>query len=485
MRYSFLKNFHLVQRKLAKPFAIIETPKVHYHTLSKPPRPNQVLRKYLNSNSTTKALLLFRDLLRKNTSSIDSFSLLFVIKACTQKSLPIEGKQIHALVINLGFEPIIHLQTSLIDLYSGVGDISNAHHVFDEIPIKNVVCWTALISGYVDNQKPNKALQLFRKMQMGNVEPDGVTLTVALSACVDVGALDMGEWIHAYIRRKKELDIDLSLNNALINMYAKCGDIEIARRLFDSARKKDVTTWTSMIVGHALHGEAEEALRLFASMKRENRSGKKNNCDPGNGLILPNDVTFIGVLMACSHGGMVEEGKRHFQSMIEDYGLKPRLSHFGCMVDLLCRAGQLKEAYEFILGMHVKPNAVVWRTLLGACGVWGNIDLAAKARARLLELEASHIGDNVIMSNIYAAKGMWDEKIIVRAMTMQRRAPGCSSVEVGGEINEFVTADDEHYMKTEIYEVLEYLIKTMRDHGYAPGLSSLAEYYVWKSVGDN
>ncbi|CAL5362312.1 unnamed protein product [Camellia sinensis] len=211
-------------------------------------------------------------------------------------------------------------------------------------------------------------------------------------------------------------------------------------------------------------------------MKKENRSGKKKNCDPRNGLILPNDVTSIGVLMACSHGGMVEEGKRHFQSMIEDYGLKPRLSHFGCMVDLLCRAGQLKEAYEFILGMPVKPNAVVWRTLLGACGVRGNIDLAAKARARLLELEASHIGDNVIMSNIYAAKGMWDEKIIVRALMMQRRAPGCSSIEVGGEINEFVTADDEHYMKTEIYEVLEYLIKTISDHGYAPGLSSPAEY---------
>ncbi|XP_028096538.1 putative pentatricopeptide repeat-containing protein At1g74400 [Camellia sinensis] len=174
--------------------------------------------------------------LEKKTRSC--FSLLFVIKACTQKSLLIEGKQIHALVINLGFEPIIHLQTSLIDLYSGVGDISNAHHVFDEIPIKNVVCWTALISGYVDNQKPNKALQLFRKMQMVNVEPDRVTLTVALSACVDVGALDMGEWIHGYVRRKKELDIDLCLNNALINMYAKCRDIEIARRLLIARGKK-------------------------------------------------------------------------------------------------------------------------------------------------------------------------------------------------------------------------------------------------------
>lgn len=382
----------------------------------------------------------------------------------------------HALIINLGFETNIFLQTSLIDLYSALGNIGDAHHVFEEIPTKNVVCWTALISGYVDNQKPNKALQVFRQMQMGNVEPDQVTLTVALSACVDLGALEMGEWIHTYVSRRKELSKDLSLDNALINMYAKCGDIETASRLFDSTKKKDVTTWTSMIVGHALHGQAEEALRLFAAMKEENKRAraKKRSFDSWSGsLIVPNDVTFIGVLMACSHAGMVEEGKKHFQSMIEDYGVKPRLSHFGCMVDLLCRGGLLQEAYDLIMDIPVQPNAVLWRTLLGACGTRGNIDLAAEARVRILELEGSRVGDNVIMSNIYAAKGMWDEKIGVREKMKQRRAPGCSSIEVGSLINEFVTADDDHPSKREIYEVLECLIETMKAHGYSPlGMAS-------------
>lgn len=448
---------------------------VHFQTSHRPPRPNQVLKRHLKSNSITKALLLFRDLVRKGISSIDSFSLLFVIKACTQKSLPIEGKQMHALVFKLGFETNIFLQTSLIDLYSALGDIGDAHHVFDEIPTKNVVCWTALISGFVDNQKPNKALQVFRQMQIGNVEPDQVTLTVALSACVDLGALEMGEWIHTYVNRRKELSKDLCLINALINMYAKCGDIEIARRLFDSTKKKDVTTWTSMIVGHALHGQAEEALGLFAAMKEENKRtrAKKTSYDSWSGfLIVPNDVTFIGVLMACSHAGMVEEGKKHFRSMIEDYGVKPRLSHFGCMVDLLCRSGLLQEAYDLILDMPVQPNAVLWRTLLGACGTRGNIDLAAEARAQILELEGSRVGDNIIMSNIYAAKGMWDEKIDVREKMKQQRAPGCSSIETGSLINEFVTADDDHSLKREIYEALGYLIETMKAHGFSPGMSS-------------
>jgi pentatricopeptide repeat protein len=471
MRY--LKRFPLVQTSVTKLFAIICHPKVQLHTHLKPPKANQALKKYLNSNCITKALLFFRDLLRKSPSTIDSFSFLFVLKACTQKHSATVGKQLHTLIIKFGFEPIIHLQTSLINMYSARENIFDAHRMFDEITCKNIVCWTALISAYVDNQNPRKALQLFRQMQMDNVEPDNVTLTVVLSACADIGALEMGEWIHAYIRSKEGLYIDLSLNNALINMYAKCGNIVAARRLFDSMKKKDVTTWTSMIVGHALHGQAEEALKLFAEMGGIN----KRHGDCGSSLIVPNDVTFIGVLMACSHAGIVDEGKQHFKSMNEDYGLKPRESHFGCMVDLFCRAGLLKEAYDFILEMPVQPNAVVWRTLLGACSLKGNIELAAEVQGRLLELDPGHAGDYVAMSNIYAAKGMWDKKIDVRHHIKQRRFPGCSLIEVGTEINEFVAANiEDHPLRSEIYTVLKHLLINMKSFGYFPELSSTTEY---------
>ncbi|KAI3762647.1 hypothetical protein L1987_53086 [Smallanthus sonchifolius] len=230
---------------------------------------------------------------------------------------------------------------------------------------------TNCLNTYVHNQKPNVALKLFRNMQMDNLDPDHVTLTIALSACADLGALDMGKWIHNFIRRNNKVNIDLSLYNSLLNMYTKCGDIETAKVLFDNIKEKDVTTWTCMITGYAIHGRAQDALALFTTM-----TGSKTHAK-----FVPNDVTFIGVLMACSHVAMVDEGKRYFDSMMQDYGLKPRLSHFGCMVDLLCRAGCVQEANDFILNMPVKSNVDIWRTLLGACSVCGDVELAEEACA--------------------------------------------------------------------------------------------------------
>ncbi|XP_027338016.1 putative pentatricopeptide repeat-containing protein At1g74400 [Abrus precatorius] len=419
--------------------------KADFHINLKPPKPNQTLKKHLECNSHTKVLLLFRFFLRKRPTfnSTDSYSLLYALQACKQKHSSIQGKQLHALIIKLGHQTIVQLQTSLLKVYAEQGNLSNAHQVFDEIPFKNIICWTSLISAYVDHHKHNQALQLFRLMLMNNVEPDQVTVTVALSACAETGALEMGEWIHAFVQHKQGLNRDLCLNNALINMYAKCGDIATARKLFDSMRNKDVTTWTSMIVGHGLHGQAHEALQLFSEMKdRENWSSYGN-------VITPNDVTFLGVLMACSHAGLVEEGKRHFRSMSEDYGIEPREPHFGCMVDLLCRGGHLRDAYDFIIEMPVPPNAVVWRNLLGACCLHGELELAVEVWHKLLKLDPNYVGDSVSMSNIYANKGLWNKKVIVRNQIKQSRAPGCSSIEVESGVSEFVTADDDHPFVTD------------------------------------
>ncbi|TKY73361.1 putative pentatricopeptide repeat-containing protein [Spatholobus suberectus] len=417
--------------------------KAEFPVSLKPPKPNETLRKQLQRNRHTKVLQLFRSLLRKRPTfnSIDSFSLLYALKACNRKHSSTQGKQLHALVIKLGYQATVQLQTSLLKTYAERGNLRDAHQVFDEIPSKNTICWTSLISAYVDNHKAGRALQLFRLMQMNNVEPDQVTVTVALSACAETGALEMGEWIHAFVRRKREMNRDLCLDNALINMYAKCGDVVAARKVFDSMRNKDVTTWTSMIVGHALHGQAREALQLFSEMNTRR--------DKGDYVMIPNDVTFIGVLMACSHAGLVEEGKWHFRSMSEVYGIQPREAHFGCMVDLLCRGGHLRESYDFIMEMPVPPNAVVWRTLLGACGVHGELELAAEVRHKLLELDPGYVGDSVAMSNIYANKGMWNEKIVVRNQIKQSRAPGCSSIEGGSGVSEFVTSDDDHPLMTD------------------------------------
>ncbi|KAJ0805175.1 putative tetratricopeptide-like helical domain superfamily [Helianthus annuus] len=453
---TFMKPSHLIQtHKVFTKFQLTKPSQIHTHARKTKPRPNELLKEHLKFNATSKALLLFRDMIRNATSSIDSYSVLYIINACTRHSARHEGRQFHSLVVKLGFEPVIFIQTSLVSYYSAVGNLGYAHQVFDEMPERNVFCWTALISAYVRNQKPNVGLTLFREMQMGDVDPDHVTLTVALSACADLGALDVGKWIHNFVRRNEKMNKDLSLYNSLLNMYTKCGDVETAKVLFDNIKEKDVTTWTSMITGYAIHGRAKEALALFAAMTDPKARTK----------IVPNDVTFIGVLMACSHAAMVDDGKRYFNSMVQDYGLEPKLSHFGCMVDLLCRAGCLQEAKDFILKMPVKPNAVLWRTLLGACSVSGDVELAEEARVRLVESEENLAGDDVIMGNVYASRGIWDKKEIARDRVSERRVPGCSAIEVGSEIYEFVAAGCDHPSACKIYEVIESLMRNMRGYG--------------------
>ncbi|KAF4392627.1 hypothetical protein F8388_003047 [Cannabis sativa] len=259
---------------------------------------------------------------------------------------------------------------------------------------------------------------------MENFKPDEVTVTVALSACADLGELETREWIQACVRHQKGLYTDLCLRNSLINVYAKCGDVRAARRLFDSLQEKDVTTWMSMIAGHALHEQANEALNLFTEMKEARKYSKSS-------MIVPNDVTFLGVLMSCSHASLVEQGKHHFRSMMEDYGLKPRDPYFGCMVDLLCRANLVKEAFDFVSKMPICTNPVVWRTLLSACGIDGNVELGTQI----------------------------------------------SSIEVSGSgISEFVATDDDHPLRSEIYKVLESLVVCMKgSYGYSLKISCLED----------
>lgn len=435
---------------------------LHYHTKSL--KSNDTLKHYLESGEPIKALLNFRHRFRGNPSFIDSFSVLFAIKASSssQKASSFDGRQIHALARKLGLDSIIQIQTSLLSFYSAAGDLADARQVFDETPEKqNIVLWTAMISAYAENENSVEAIELFQRMEAEKIELDEVILTVALSACADLGAVQVGERIYSRsVKRKRRFAMDLTLRNSLLNMYVKSGDVEKARKLFDETLSKDVTTYTSMIVGYALNGQAEESLELFKKMKTIDDQRQNSPS------VTPNDVTFIGVLMACSHGGLVEEGKRHFRSMVEDYNLKPRDAHYGCMVDLFCRSGRLKEAHEFVNQMPIKPNAVMWRTMLGACSLHGDVELGEEAQRRIFELDGSdHMGDYVALSNIYASKGMWDEKVKMRDRVRKRRVPGKSWIELGSSITEFVSGDgDEKPMMGEVSEVLKCLVACMTSY---------------------
>ncbi|CAN8239792.1 unnamed protein product [Cochlearia groenlandica] len=440
---------------------------LHYHTKSL--KSNNALKHYVESGEPIKAIVDFRRRFRESFSFIDSYSVLFAIKASSAKKAPkFVGKQIHSLVTKLGFDSIIQIRTALVVFYSKAGDLDDARKVFDEMSgRRNVVLWTAMIAAYAENENPKDAIELFKLMEDESFELDEVIVTVALSACADLGAVQMGERIYSRrVKRKGRFSMDLTLRNSLLNLYVKSGDIKKAKKLFDETLRKDVSTYTSMIFGYALNGKARESLQLFEEMKTIDQ-GKDSS------VTTPNDVTFIGVLMACSHGGLVEEGRRHFKSMIEDYNVKPRDAHFGCMVDLYCRAGRLKEAHEFINQMPVKPNAVVWRTLLGACCLKGDVELGEEVQRQIFELDCDHVGDYVAMSNIYAFKGMWEEKVKVREQVKKRRVPGKSWIEIESNITEFVSGVDDNVVEekpmSEISEVLRCLAACMTSYESCDG----------------
>ncbi|OMP03571.1 hypothetical protein COLO4_10332 [Corchorus olitorius] len=306
----------------------------------------------------------------------------------------------------------------MITAYLKRGEMESAKMLFSEAPEKDVVTWNAMIAGYVLCGECRKALEMFEEMKNAGERPDEVTMLSLLNACANLGDLQVGIKIHCSLSEMISSGFNVLLGNALVDMYAKCGSIERALEVFREMREKDVSTWNSVIGGLAFHGHAEESINLFIEMQRSK--------------VRPDEITFVGVLVACSHAGKVNEGRQYFKLMRGGYNIAPNIRHYGCMVDMLGRAGLLAEAFEFIDSMEIEPNAIIWRTLLGACKIHGNVELGRRANERLLKIRRDESGDYVLLSNIYASKGEWDGAEKVRKMmddTGVRKEPGCSLVE--------------------------------------------------------
>ncbi|KAF8776439.1 hypothetical protein HU200_003141 [Digitaria exilis] len=282
----------------------------------------------------------------------------------------------------------------MITAYAKRGEMAMARELFDRVPERDVVSWNAMISGYVRCGSHRHAVELFEQMQCMGEKPDTVTVLSLLSACADSGDLDIGRRLHSYLtERFSRTGLTTVLRNALIDMYAKCGSMDSALEVFRSMRDKDVSTWNSIIGGLALHGHVNESIDVFEKMLKGN--------------VKPDEITFVAVLVACSHGGMVDKGHKYFNLMQQRYRIEPNIKHYGCMVDMLSRAGLLKEAFGFIDTMKVDPNSVIWRTLLGACRIHGEIELAEHANRELLRARSDASGDYVLLSNIYASVAEW------------------------------------------------------------------------------
>ncbi|KAJ6865754.1 hypothetical protein NC652_037314 [Populus alba x Populus x berolinensis] len=414
---------------------------------------NTMIRGYAESENPKPAIELYHHMQLKP----DTHTYPFLLKAVSKVVDVKVGEKIHSLVAKNGFESLLFVQNSLLHMYAACGQFESAYKVFELMPEKDIVAWNSVINGFALNGKPNEALTLYKRMGSEGVEPDGFTMVSLLSACAELATLALGRRAHAFMV-KVGLNKNLHANNALLDLYAKCGTISEARKIFYEMRiERNVVSWTSLIVGLAVNGFGKEALEHFKDMEREG--------------LVPSEITFVGVLYACSHCGIVNEGFEYFKRMKEQYDIVPRIEHYGCMVDLLGRAGLLKEAYDYIQDMPLQPNAVIWRTLLGACTIHGHLGLGAFARARLLQLEPKDSGDYVLLSNLYASEQRWSDVHEVRRTMLSegvRKTPGYSLVELGNHVHEFVMGDRTHPQSEVIYKMLVEIAMKLKLAGYVP-----------------
>ncbi|PHT88046.1 Pentatricopeptide repeat-containing protein, mitochondrial [Capsicum annuum] len=322
-------------------------------------------------------------------------TMLSVLSAIGELKVVLVGESMHCYCIKIGFCYSLKVLTALISMYGKIGYISLGRTLFDEAYPKDVVLWNCLIDGYAKNGLLEEALFLLREMKVQSLKPNSSTLAGLLSFCASSGALNMGEYIQDFVEDQK-LALDPVHGTVLIDMYAKCGLLVKAVNVFDNMETKDVKCWTAMIMGYGVHGKAKDAIALFHRMEDEG--------------FRPNEVTFLAVFSACSHGGLVAEGISYFRRMVLEYGLTPKIEHYGCLIDILGRAGLLETARELIKGLPIEGDASAWRTLLAACRVHGSVELGEQVKKELEQRFGEHPADSLLLNGTYAIAGILPEE---------------------------------------------------------------------------
>ncbi|KAM0982648.1 hypothetical protein ACFX2I_015516 [Malus domestica] len=486
---------------------------------------NTLIRGLAESDTPHNALVVFAEMRRKLTDPIDSFSFAFVLKAAANCGDLRDGMRLHCQALVCGLDTHLFVGTTLIRMYAECGRVKFARQVFEEMrepnvvawnailtacfrcgdakgaeamfgwmPLRNLTSWNILLSGYVKMDElelakkaflrmPMKddvswstmivgfaqsgwfdeAFGFFRELQREGIRPNEASLTGVLSACAQAGAFEFGKILHGLVE-KAGLHWMISVNNALLDTYSKSGNMDMARLVFERMpEKKSIISWTSMIAALAMHGYGQEAIQIFRKMEM---SGTK-----------PDGITFISVLYACSHAGLVDEGCEYFSKMRDLYDIEPAIEHYGCMVDLYGRAGKLQKAYDFVHELPISPNAVIWRTLLGACSIHGNVELAEQVKEALSKLDPDNSGDHVLLSNVYAVAGKWkDVAALRRSMADQgiKKAPGWSVIEVERVMYSFMAGKQSNKITEEAYEKLRGIMLKLRvEGGYVPEVRSV------------
>ncbi|PIN24727.1 hypothetical protein CDL12_02550 [Handroanthus impetiginosus] len=406
---------------------------------------NSIISGYSRVGFAREAVEMFGNM-REVGFEPDEMTLVSVLGACGDLGDSNLGRWIEEHVMDKGMELKSYIGSALINMYGKCGELESARRVFNCMEKKSVVTWNAMITGYAQNGQSDETLALFNTMKKTGPEPNEITLIAVLSACASIGALDLGKWIDEYASRRGFQD-NIYVATALVDMYSKCGNLEYASRVFKNMPQKNEVSWNTMISAHAFHGRAEEALALFQQMLEEKAAH-------------PDDITFIGVLSACVHAGLVDEGRRLFNSMSSSFGLTPKVEHYSCMVDLLSRAGRVYDAWDFIRKMPQKPDEILLGSLLGACQKLKNVDVGQRVMQLLLEMEPLNSGNYVISSKIYADMKRWGDCARMRVLMKQKgvtKTPGCSWVEMDGHLREFHAGDLLVEDAEEIHHVLDML----------------------------
>ncbi|PKA64249.1 Pentatricopeptide repeat-containing protein [Apostasia shenzhenica] len=453
---------------------------------------NNFLRCLARGESPRQSLVFFSNM-RTSCVPSNKYTFPFLLQACSRDPRLFEGAQVHACAVKLGFSQGLHTRNALISFYSACNKLSEskkifdecsncrdvvswnallagfvrdsqidaAEKMFDEMPERDAISWSTMIMGYSQNGILEKGLDLFREMVGRGLEVNEATLVTVLSSSAQLGLLEHGRFVHSIVKSCR-FPMTMALGTALVDMYAKCGCIELSSHVFDEMPKRDVFVWNSMIFGMASHGRGKEALNLFQRF-----------IDEG---LHPTNVTFVGVLNACSRAGLVDEGRRYFEAMVRDYGIEPETEHYGCMVDLFGRAGLVHEALELIEGMSIPPDPVLWGTLLGACKMHGLVQLGIMIGKRLIELEPGHDGHYVLLASLYAKASQWKNVIEVRKlMSIQgtNKVAGWSLIEAHGKVHKFLANDLVHKGSLKIYKTLEMIEERIVEAGYLANVSQV------------
>ncbi|XP_059660154.1 putative pentatricopeptide repeat-containing protein At3g25060, mitochondrial [Cornus florida] len=393
--------------------------------------------------------------MRKEGMEGDGVVMLGLIQACANLGDAKLGLSIHGYMIRRDISMDVVVQTSLVDMYAKNGLLELASRVFRKMYYRNVISWSALISGYAQNGFAGNALELLVEMQSFGLKPDLVSLVSALLACSQVGFLKLGRSIHGYIVRR--LEFDQVSGTAVIDMYSKCGALSAARALFDRISSRDSISWNAMIASYGIHGQGKEALSLFLQMLETD--------------LKPDHVTFASLLSAFSHSGLVEEGQYWFDVMLREFRIQPSEKHYACMVDLLARRGKVEEARQLVDSMTSEPGVAVWVALLSGSLNHGKKLIGELAAKKVLELNPDDPGIYALVSNFFATERKWNEVAEVRKVmrrTGMKKVPGYSAVEVNRNLHAFVMEDKSHPQYEEIAKFLERLELEMRALGYTP-----------------